>query len=92
MNWTRDNFTITNEQSEFDMDFVVGSLQEAWRKGRAREPIETAFANSLCFGLFDGEKQIGFVRAVSDRCFISWLCDMFIDPEYRGKGLSQGRA
>ncbi len=89
MEWTRDNFTVTTDQAKFDMDFVVASLQGAWRKGATRERIASAFGNSLSFGLFDGERQIGCVRAVTDRQFVSWICDMFLDPRYRGKGLGQ---
>ena len=69
------------------MDFVVASLQSTWRKGASRERIEQAFANSLCFGLFDGDKQIGCVRAVTDRRFVSWVCDLFLAPAYRGRKL-----
>ena len=69
------------------MEFLVASLQRVWRKGTLRERIEGAFAGSLCFGLFDGRRQIGYVRAVTDCNFVSWVCDLFLDPAYRGKGL-----
>ena len=89
MEWKRDNFTITTELAEFDMDFVAASLQSTWRKSASRKRIQDAFANSLCFGLFDGTKQVGFVRAVTDRRFVSWVCDLFLDPTYRGKKLGE---
>jgi GNAT superfamily N-acetyltransferase len=89
MEWKRDNFTVTTDQTRFDMDFVVASLQGAWRKGAARERIASAFGNSLSFGLFDGERQIGCVRAVTDCRFVSWVCDLFLDPACRGKGLGR---
>ena len=87
MKWKRDNFTVTTNLSEFDMNFVVSALQSAWRKGTTRERIEDAFANSLCFGLFDGDKQIGCVRAVTDRKFVSWVCDLLLDQAYCGQKL-----
>ena len=89
MEWSRGNFAVTTDRSRFDMDFVVRSLQGAWRRGAKRESIEGAFANSLSFGLFDGRKQIGCVRAVTDRTFVSWVCDLFLDPSCRGKGLGR---
>jgi len=89
MEWIRDNFTVTTDLSKFDIDFVVTSLQGLWRKGATREIIASAFGNSLSFGLLDGEKQIGCVRAVTDRKFVSWVCDLFLDPSYRGKGLGE---
>ena len=89
MEWTRDNFTVTTDKAKFDMEFVVLSLQSLWRKGVRREKIEMAFGNSLSFGVFDREKQIGFVRAVTDRIFVSWVCDLFVDTKYRGRGLGE---
>jgi len=89
MEWTRDIFTVTTDLSKFDMDFVVASLQGTWRKGATRERIESAFANSLPFGLFEGQNQVGFVRAVTDRKFVSWVCDLFLDPVCRCTGLGE---
>ena len=71
------------------MDFVVVSLQSTWRKDATRKRIEGAFANSVSFALLDGQKQVGCVRAVTDRRFVSWICDLFLDPAYRGKGLGE---
>jgi GNAT superfamily N-acetyltransferase len=71
------------------MDFVVASLQGEWRKGATRERIEQSFVNSLCFGLFDGQKQVGCVRVITDYQFVSWVCDLFVDPAYRGRGLGE---
>ena len=39
--------------------------------------------------LFHKNKQIGFVRLVSDFITFSWICDVFIHPDFRGKGLSK---
>jgi len=89
MKWTRDNYLVTTALSEFDMDFVVSSLQLQWRRGAGRERIEKAFEGSLSFGVFDRARQIGYVRAVTDRCFVSWICDLFLEPAYRGRGLGK---
>ena len=87
MEWTQEDFTVTTDLSRFDMNFVVASLQELWRKGASPDKIARAFGNSLCFGLFDGQRQIGCVRAVTDHEFVSWICDLYLDQDYRGKGL-----
>ena len=89
MEWTRGTFKVTDDLARFDMSFVVESLQSMWRKGASKGSIESAFVNSLCFGLFDGYKQIGYVRAVTDREFVSWVSDLFVAPAYRGKGLGR---
>lgn len=89
MEWKKEKYRVTDSLSEFDMEFVAASLQSVWRRGSTRQAIETAFANSLCLGLFDKDRQIGFARAVTDRVFVSWICDVYVEPEYRKQGLGK---
>lgn len=60
-----------------------------WAKGRTRETVEKSIAHSLCFGVYDGEKQVGFARVVTDRATFGWLCDVFILESHRGRGLGK---
>ena len=32
---------------------------------------------------------MGFARVVTDYSTFSWLCDVFTDPKYRGKGVGK---
>jgi GNAT superfamily N-acetyltransferase len=43
----------------------------------------------MCFGLYDDRKQIGFARVISDNATFAYLGDVFIEENYRGKGLSK---
>ena len=52
-----------------------------------RDIVEKSIANSLCFGVYAGERQIGFARVVTDYATFAWLCDVFIDDAHRGQGL-----
>jgi GNAT superfamily N-acetyltransferase len=85
----RGRFTVTTDLGTFDLEFIGDALRSAWRRGVEPARIERAFAHSLSFGLFDGDRQIGSVRAVSDRTFVSWACNLFLAPAYRGKGLGR---
>lgn len=50
--------------------------------------ISEAIKNSHCaYGAFDGQKMVGFFRAISDKVSDSYLIDLVVDPEYRGQGL-----
>ena len=80
---------VENDVSRFDMDYVVSSLQSLWRKDKSADTIKQSFENSVSFGLFHKDRQGGFVRAVTDGCIISWICDLFIDEAYRRKGLGR---
>lgn len=51
--------------------------------------IERAVANSLCFGLYDENKQIGFARVITDRATFAYLADVFVLESHRGQGLAK---
>ena len=51
--------------------------------------VERSIANSLCFGVYWQEQQVGFARVITDQATFAYLADVFILPEHRGKGLSK---
>ena len=86
----RDDFIISTDNARLDLDAVVDLLSHAyWTTGRTRETIVHSIQHSLVFGLYDGKRQIGLARVVSDYATFAWLCDVFIDEEYRGRGLAK---
>ncbi|HJR79038.1 MAG TPA: GNAT family N-acetyltransferase [Anaerolineales bacterium] len=86
----RDHFTISTDPSRLDIEAVVDMLQRAyWAQGRPRERTERALKNSLVFGIYDGDKQIGLARIVSDYAVFAYLCDVFIHEEYRAQGIGK---
>jgi GNAT superfamily N-acetyltransferase len=83
-------FIISTDPKRLDLDAICDFLTRAyWAMGRPRERTERAFANSLVFGLYDGEKQIGLARVVSDYAVFAYLCDVFIHEDYRAHGLGK---
>jgi ribosomal protein S18 acetylase RimI-like enzyme len=38
-------------------------------------------------GLYDGDRLIGLTRTVSDGHWLTYLADVYVLPEYRGRGL-----
>jgi GNAT superfamily N-acetyltransferase len=86
----RDNFTISTNPARLDSDAIAEMLKRAyWAQGRPRERVDRSLANSLVFGLYDGEKQIGLARVVSDYAIFAYLCDVFIHEGYRAQGLGK---
>lgn len=67
--WRHLGYAVSTDRARIDMDRVYGFLREAyWSKGIPRDVLETAFSNSLCFGLYAGDgTQVGFCRVVTDR-------------------------
>jgi len=86
----KDNFIISTDPQRLDVDAICDFLTRAyWAAGRPRERTERALANSLAFGLYDGNKQIGLARVVSDYAVFAYLCDVFIHEDYRAHGLGK---
>ena len=50
---------------------------------------ERSIENSLCFGIYHHDQQIGFARVVTDHTVFGYLCDLFVLNEYQGQGLGK---
>ena len=88
MEWTRDEYTITDDRAGMRLDAIKSLLDTTyWAAGRSMETVEAIVANSLCFGMFHKDRQIGFARVVTDGAAFSWLCDVVLEETYRNKGL-----
>lgn len=86
----RDPFTISTDPARLDIDAICDFLKRAyWASTRPRERTERAIRNSLVFGVYDGEAQIGVARVVSDYSIFAYLCDVFIHEDYRAHGLGK---
>jgi N-acetylglutamate synthase-like GNAT family acetyltransferase len=86
----RDKFTISTDPARLDLDAICDFLKQAyWANTRPRERTERALKNSLVFGVYAGDQQIGVARVVSDYSIFAYLCDVFIHEEYRAHGLGK---
>ena len=57
--------------------------------GISRASVEKSIRHSLCFGVYDAGRQIGFARVVTDYVRFAHLMDVFVLPEYRGRGIAK---
>ena len=86
----RDQFTISNDPSRLDVDEISRFLSRSyWADKRERNTIEKSIRNSLNFGVYDGDRQIGFARVVTDHATFAYLCDVFIHEDYRGRSIGK---
>ncbi len=84
-------FRIGTDPVELDLAVIYRylSTESYWAQDIPVEVVEKAIANSLCFGLYKNNKQIGFARLVTDKATFAYLADVFVLEEYRGQGLSK---
>jgi GNAT superfamily N-acetyltransferase len=85
-------YYISDRKNQLSVSVIHGYLSEEsyWAKGRPREAVEKSIENSLCFGVYTNEgNQVGFARLVTDWATTYYICDLFILPEHRRRGLSK---
>ena len=83
-----DGFTVTTDPARLDLDMIHGFLTESyWAKGIPRAVVERALRHSLCFGAFEGDRQVGFTRVISDFATYAYVSDVFVLPSHRGRGV-----
>lgn len=90
MEWRKDEYLITDDRSEVQLEVVHRLLAATyWGDRRPREIVDRMVAGSICFSLYHGSKQIGFGRAVTDSTTFTWVADIVVEPEFRGAGLGK---
>jgi GNAT superfamily N-acetyltransferase len=79
---------ISTDRGRLDLAAIHRFLSEEsyWAPGISREMVERAVANSLCYGVYEDDRQVGFARVVTDRVRFGYLADVFILPGFRGRG------
>ena len=82
---------VTTDRERFDEDLIFKFLHEDayWCKGISREPFSRALHNSTCFAALEGSAQVGFARVVSDYATFAYLCDVFVVPSHRHRGVGK---
>lgn len=84
-------YEISTDPDRIDAERVHRWLSEDayWALGRSREKQDRAIAGSLNFGVYDtaSEEQVAYARVITDRATFGWLCDVYVDPSVRGKGI-----
>lgn len=85
------NFEISTSKSRLDLalihDFL--STRSYWALGIAIETVGKSIENSICFGVYQGETQVGFARVISDKATFAYLADVFILEDFRKRGISK---
>jgi len=90
MDWTRSPYAISTDPSRLQRETIHAFLVNSyWAKGIPREVVDRAIANSLSFGVYEGGRQVGFARVVTDRATYAYLADVFVLESHRGKGLGK---
>lgn len=88
--WQRDGYTVSTDLARLDIDMVYAFLSTCyWAQGIPRGVCERSIINAESFGVYEGSRQVGFARVVTDYATVGYLGDVFILEPWRGRGLSR---
>jgi GNAT superfamily N-acetyltransferase len=81
-------FLVSTDRGRLNLPSVHEFLRRSyWAKGISEEVLRRSIENSLCFGLYEWERQIGFARVISDYATYGYLADVYVLERFRGLGL-----
>jgi GNAT superfamily N-acetyltransferase len=84
----RGEYTVTTDPDRIDLAVVHGFLTRSyWSPGISEDAVRRSIRHSLPFGLYRGERQVGFARVVTDHVKLAYVADVFVLDECRGEGL-----
>lgn len=83
--------TVCDDKALLDLEMIHRFLSEesTWALGIPFEVVQRSIDNSICFGAYEGSRQVGFARVVTDRATFAYLADVFTVISHRGRGISR---
>jgi GNAT superfamily N-acetyltransferase len=88
--WRRGEYLISTDKSRLNVELVRDFLKLSyWASGIPVEIVRRSIDNSLVFGVYTGDEQVGFARVVTDYATFAYLADVFVLEAHRGRGLGK---
>jgi GNAT superfamily N-acetyltransferase len=86
--WRRGPYVVSTDEARLDIAFTAGFLAATyWAADIPESVVRRALEHSIGFGMYEGDRQIGFARVVTDRATFAWVGDVFVLESHRGRGL-----
>lgn len=84
------NILVSTDKRKLNLNFIHHFLSNSyWSPGIPKKMVLKSIRNSLCFGIYYKNEQIGFARVITDFTSFGYLADVFVSEGYRGKGYSK---
>jgi GNAT superfamily N-acetyltransferase len=87
-----DGIDIDDDPARVDVAAVQRflSAESYWAKGRDLGTVTRLVSEATrVVGAYDGPRQIGFARCLSDRVSVAWMADVFVLVGYRGRRIGE---
>lgn len=88
---TEDGLLFSTDRARLDIDLIHDFLsrESYWVPGIRREHVERAIERSICFGVYERDRQLAFARVVTDGAGFAWLADVFVGKDHRERGIGK---
>src|SRR3954462_3507244 len=85
------DYEISTDRSRIDLPRVHRflSTEAYWSPGVELSVVGRSIENSLPFGVYSGDEQVGFARVVTDYATFAWVADVYIEAEHRGHSVGK---
>ena len=88
--WRRGEYLISTDKERLNVELVQEFLKDSyWASGIPEEIVRRSIDNSLAFGAYTDNEQVGFARVVTDYATFAYLADVFVLEAHRGRGLGK---
>lgn len=88
--WQKDMYLVSTDTEKLDVEAIHRYLtRSTWAKGIDLDIVSASIENSLNFGVYHNEIQIGFARLITDYATFAYLCDVYVLEEYQGEGIGR---
>ena len=88
--WRKNSYLVSTDREKLDVKAIHRYLtRSTWAKGINLDTVATSIENSLNFGIYHHDTQIGFARLITDFATFAYLCDVYVLEEYQGEGLGR---
>lgn len=89
--WRQGDYMISTDKARLDVGSIHRylSTESYWATGQSVGTVRRSIEHSLAFGLYEGDRQAGFARVITDYATFAWLADVFVLEEFRGRGLAK---
>lgn len=85
------DYIISTDKTRLDISLIHHflSTKSYWAVNIPYQTVQKSIENSLCFGVYHNDSQVGFARIITDYATVAYIGDVFILEEHRNKGLSK---
>lgn len=88
--WQKNNYLVSTDKEKLNLRAIHHYLaRSSWARGISQEIVAVSIKNSLNFGVYHSNEQIGFARLITDYATFAYLSDVYILEEYQGEGLGR---